>query len=541
MRRKKKYFAVAVTMLASASFLAACSNSSTSSKNQVLHWSVSSELETMDPALSVDSTSGVMLRNAYEGLYEYNSKGKVNPVLAQKTTVSKDGLTYTFKLRKDARWSNGDKVTAKDFVYAWKRAADPKTGSSNATYLASLKNGADVVAGKKDSSTLGVEAKDNYTLVAHLDHKVPYFKQLLCTYVYLPLNQKAVEKYGKKYGTAAKYTVSNGAFKMTEWTGSSSKWTFVKNKYYWGKKDVNLDKVTVLVTKSPSTAYNLYQTNKLDMVTLSSEQARSLKSNSDYVVREQARMDYLDLNKSNELLANKNVRLALGYALNRKQMVNKVLGNGSKTPYAAAPIDFSSYNGKEFAKDSFTGKSTTYNKKLAQKYWKKGLEELGKSGQNVSLALLGDDDDTTKALTEYIQSALQSTLPNLKVNVTNMPKTQRIARMKSGNFDVVYTSWGAAYADPNTYLSLFTSSSAYNFGKWDNSEYDALVNKANTTDASNPSKRWNDMVKAEKLLLDDGAVLPTLQPANATMLKSKVKGLEYTPVVGYNWKHASIK
>lgn len=507
---------------------------------KTLNWSVQSDLETLDPQQCVDSTSGQMLNNVCEGLYRHGTN-RLEKALAKSSKVSKDGLTWTFKLRKDGRWSNGDKVTANDFVYAFQRAVNPKTNNSNANLFGPIKNAGDIQKGNKKPNELGVSAPDNYTFVVHLSAKVPYFKSLLAGYPFAPVNQNAVEKYGEKYGTAAKYTVSNGPFVMKTWTGSQQRWNLEKNSHYWDRKHVMLDKVHVMVVKEASTGYNLYQTNKLDMVTLSNQQARNLKNNPEFVTREQGRMDYLSINVNNEYLKNRNVRLALGYALNRKDMVNKVLGNGSKTPLSGVPQDFMTFKGKDFAKASHTKNATTYDKKKAQKLWNKGLKELGKSGQKVELTLLGDDDDTTKALNEYIQSAWQTTLKNLTVNVQCMPKTQRIARMMKHDFDVVYTSWGADFNDASTYLNLQARGSNYNFGQWDNDEYNKLFEASATTDAGDNQKRWNDMVKAEKLLLNDGGILPTLQPANATMLKKRVKGLVYNPVGGYNWKGVYLK
>lgn len=155
---------------------------------KTLNWSVQSDLETLDPQQCVDSTSGQMLNNVCEGLYRHGTN-RLEKALAKSSKVSKDGLTWTFKLRKDGRWSNGDKVTANDFVYAFQRAVNPKTNDSNANLFGSIKNAGDIQKGEKKPNELGVSAPDNYTFVVHLSAKVPYFKSLLAGYPFAPTGQ----------------------------------------------------------------------------------------------------------------------------------------------------------------------------------------------------------------------------------------------------------------------------------------------------------------------------------------------------------------
>ena len=164
----------------SATFLVACGQkSSSSSSQQVLNWDETAELPTMDLSTATDVVSFDTLNNTMEGLYRLGKDSKLEPGLATKTEVSKDGLTYTFTLRKDSKWSNGDKVTAKDFVYSWQRTVDPKTASQYAYLFSGIKNADDIMNGKADVSTLGVKADGDYKLVVTLDKKIPYFKLLM--------------------------------------------------------------------------------------------------------------------------------------------------------------------------------------------------------------------------------------------------------------------------------------------------------------------------------------------------------------------------
>ena len=172
-----------------------------------------------------------MINNAMEGLFRIKNN-HAEPGLATKTKVSKDGLTYTMTLRKNAKWSNGDPVTAHDFVYAWHRAVDPKNAAPGSYLYSGIKNADAIIAGKMAPDTLGVKANGDYELVVQLEQQTPYFKLLMGDIRFFPQDQKAVEKYGSKYGASAKTTVFNGPFLLEGWTGSNLNWKFVKNKNY---------------------------------------------------------------------------------------------------------------------------------------------------------------------------------------------------------------------------------------------------------------------------------------------------------------------
>ena len=285
-----------------------------------------SEVQTLDQNKMVDTASGEQAGNIFEGLNRVDNKGKVKPGVATTSTTSKDGLTWTFKLRKNAKWSNGDSVTAQDFVYSLRRMMDPKTQSQQQNNYQAVENAKEVVTGKKDPSSLGVEAKDKHTLVVHLTHPVPYFKTLTAS-SWNPVSEKAVQKYGSKYGTASKYMLYNGPFVSDGWTGTNLSWKLKKNNYYWDKKDVKLNTVNYTVIKTPSTDYNLYQGGKLDGAFLDTQASKQLKHQAGYRVFKLDRTEYLTYNVSkNKDMANVNLRRAFSMALNRKELASTIGG-----------------------------------------------------------------------------------------------------------------------------------------------------------------------------------------------------------------------
>lgn len=534
----KKILSVALVST-SMLLLAACSsgaNSKTASK-QVINWSEKSELPTMDISLATDEISMDMLNNTNEGLVRLGKNNKIESGIAQKITESKDGLHYTFDLRKNAKWSNGDPVTAKDFVYSWQRTNNPKTGSQYAYLFSGVKNADAIQAGKKKASTLGVKADGNYKLKVTLEKPISYFKLLLGFPSYLPQNQKVVEKYGSKYGTAAKYQVYNGPFKMTGWTGSNLKWSLVKNTNYWDKKNVKLAKINDQVIKDTQTGLNQFQSGQVDVTALSGTQVKNLKSNKSLVVRKQARNAYVEYNISkNKALKSLKVRQALSYAIDRNQLTKNVLADGSSVPkgFVTDKLASNPKTGEDFATEAYTKNGVSYNLDQAKTLWKDGLKESGKT--SLTLTLLTDDSDSDKKTAEYLQSALQK-LPGLKINIETVPYKTRLSRSVKGDFDLVITLWGADFSDPISDIGLMTSKNTFNNGKWSNKEFDSLIDKANNADSNDPTARWNDMVAAEKILMNDQGVAPLYNVVVAQMVNTKIKGLVYnTAGVPYNFK-----
>ncbi|MEE0189977.1 MAG: peptide ABC transporter substrate-binding protein [Lactobacillus delbrueckii] len=538
-----KTFSVGATVLASAALLAACgSNSSkeSSSSKKTLNWTDSAEIPTMDLSKATDAASFNQISNTMEGLYRLGKNSKLEKALATSEKVSKDGKTYTYTLRK-SKWSDGSELTAKDFVYSWRRTVDPKTASQYSYLFSGIKNADAIVAGKKKPETLGIKAVGKYKLVITLERRIAYFDKLMGFVVFFPQSEKAVTKYGSKYGTASKYMLYNGPFKQTGWTGSNLSWKMVKNPYYWDKKNVKLDTITWSVQKTPSTSYNLYQSNKLDYTGLDASQTKQLKNQKGYVTLNQGATFYLQFNiAKNKYLANTNIRKALSLAVDRKGLTSS-LGGNSVPANTLTPTQLTDVNGEDYTKrisksaESFYPAST--NKKEAVKYLNRGLKELGVS--KFSFKILSDDTDSGKKTTEFLQSTFESTFGNkVSVSVQNLPFKTRLSRSTSGNFDVVVSGWSADFADPISFLDLFTSTNPENNGKWKNTSYDKLIADSKTT--ASTSKRWDDLTKAEDILLNNVGVAPLYYSTSAALIRPTVKDV-YQNRGTWNFKDTYIK
>lgn len=521
----KKLLVVSSTLLVATLTLSACGNSNSKQSTnkpaakQVLNWSLSSELATLDSALVPEMGSADMINNAMEGLFRIKNNHP-EPGLATNTKVSKDGLTYTMTLRKNAKWSNGDPVTAHDFVYAWRRAVDPKNTAPGSYLYSGIKNADAIIAGKMAPDTLGVKANGDHELVVELEQQIPYFKLLVGDVRFFPQDQKAVEKYGAKFGLSADTTVYNGPFVLKGWTGSNLNWKLVKNQNYWDKKHVKMETINFKVNKSTTTSYNLYQANKVDFTTLSAEQSKQLSKTPGYRPLHQARTTYIEYNLRKKEFHNKKVRQALSYAIDRKYLAKNVAGGGAVPLTNFVPKGLAKLKGKDFADLATTKVGVTYNKRLAQKLLKEGLKELGED--HFEFTLLGRDDETAKKETEFIQSQIEQTLPQVKVVTRNIPGKVIITQASKGDFDAQLTGWLADFADPINFLDVETKANFTNMGDYDSAEYNELVLAAKTTDALNETKRFEDMVKAAKLLNEDQPVVPLLQDGIPEMLRPTV-------------------
>ncbi len=538
--RVKSAVKLGAVALASTFVLAACgTKSSDSSKKQSVNFMVASEIPTMDTSKVTDTIGLTQLANTEEGLYRLGKNSSVHNALATSTKVSKDKKTYTFTLRKNAKWSNGDPVTAKDFVYSWQRTVNPKTASEYAYLFSGIKNADKISSGKVNYKQLGVKADGKYKLTVTLDRPVPYFKLLMGFALFFPQNQKAVEKYGSKYGTASNKLVYNGPYKSVGWTGTNLKWKLVKNDKYWNKKNIKMDTINYQVVKDPATALNLYNSKKLDVTTITGSQVAQYKNNKAYKLRKEASTFYLQLNEKRSYFQNKKVRQAISMAIDRDQLTGKVLADGSQKPlgYVSTGLAENPKTGQDFAKEAQVKSAVTQNLTQAKKLLKEGLKEEGIS--KLEFTLMADDTSSGKTTNEFLQSQIEKLGSNVKVNVQNIPFKTRLANSTKGNFDAVITGWGADFSDPISFLQLFVTGNSNNNGKWSNKEYDKLIKASNTTDAKNEEKRWDDLVKAEKILMQEQGIVPLYQQAASQLWNTKLKGEVYNSA-GINFDYSGL-
>ena len=497
----------------------------------------------MDSTVVDDAMSFNAITAITDGLTTVDVKGNTIPGIAKSWDVSNNGLTYTFHLR-DAKWANGDKVTAQDFVYSWHRIIK---NAGNYAYMlgsegASIKNADSLInlgtaATDEQLNTLGIKATDDKTVVVDLEKNVPYFVGLMSFPCYFPQNQKFVEKCGKNYATKPEYILGNGAYKMTKWI-KGNKATFTKNDKYYDAKSVKTKNIEMYLVQDPKTAAQNFDNGKVDYAIINSTLVDKYKGKDTFKTIREGYLAYLICNFKADTTANKNLRHALSYAINRKDLCDNILKDGSQPATGFVPAQLcKSPSGKDFREES--GKYVDYDVKKAQEYLDVAKKELGTDTITVDL-LYGTDESPMDTFAEYLQGSFTK-LKGLKVNMVATVKKDRIYnREASGNFQIACTRWAPDYADPTTFLNVLASSNSNNYGKWENAQYNSLLKQAqNETDVN---KRWNELLEAEKVMMDDMPNIPVVQTGTAALQAKNVKGLVHNTVsTPYVFKYVTLK
>ncbi|MBR0137050.1 MAG: peptide ABC transporter substrate-binding protein [Erysipelotrichaceae bacterium] len=492
----------------------------------------------MDHHIATDGTSFIAATMCISGLMELDENGNPLPDMAESYDLSDDGLTYTFHLR-DAVWSNGDPVTANDFVYGWNRLVDPDTASDYSWML-------------ETASVESYEATDDKTFVVKLSTPSGFFVALTAFPSFFPMNQKFVEEKGDQYSLSVNDLLYNGPYTMTSWTSGYS-FEFELNPNYWNAekyKNEYAEKVVFREITDTQTALMEYESGNLDNVSLSGEQVDANKDVDGFVNRLAGYMYYLSVNMGNNVhdrsgaadLANANVRQAMLYAIDREDIA-RVLNDGSVAAGGIIPIGLASNpsNGKDFRDDA--GQVVAYDPDLAKDYYAKAVAELG---HDVTFELLygTDEGDSVIKAAERIQFYLEQA--GFTVNLNGKPKKERLDLAGNTNdhdYDVMLTRWGPDSGDPQTYMDLFVSTnSSNNDGGYNSAEYDGLVADAERgAGATDADVRWKDFLDAEvQLVKTDAAVIPVFQAGGAMIISPSISGIEFHSAAVDSYRHIVV-
>lgn len=481
----------------------------------------SNEIRTLVQWAASDNNSFIILNNVSEGLYRLNANHEPESALAASYKVSEDKLTYTFTLRDNLKWSNGTALTAKDFVYAWlKQMSADATNGYSFIMTDYIVNGAEYNAGKAKAEDVGVKALDDKTFEVKIKQPTPYFIRLTVLPMFFPLNQAYVESKGDQYGLKAENMIYCGPYTLTSYDPAAGS-TLKKNDSYWDAANVKVSNVNFKIIKDQATALNAYKAGELSRVTLSSADVASMKSSPEFSSTSEFRTTYLQYNLTDKALANKNIRLALSYAVDRQTLTDAVLMDGSAP--ATGLIANSMYGDGSKSFRELNGNISSFDAAKAKAYWDQGVKELGSAP---SLTLLIADDSLTKTIATYVQDQFKKNL-NIDVTIDSKTTKARNQLMDDNNYQMAITAWGADYDDAMTYLDLWTNGTPYR-GNYKNDSYNALISdaKKQTDDA----KRLQDLLTAEKTLVaDDAVVAPLYYRGSAYLTKSNVHDLVTHP------------
>ncbi|XUD11110.1 pheromone-binding protein [Enterococcus sp. AZ170] len=502
------------------------SEAGTIAKNQKIEISSPTPLSTLDTTQTMDKNTFTIVQHLFEGLYRFDDDSTPIPGLAEKVAVSEDGLTYKFTLKDDIKWSNGEPITAQDFLYSWKKLVTPATIGPNAYLLDNVKNSKAIRNGEKPIDEIGLAAPSDQEFEVTLEQAQPSFLVVASIGWLAPQNQAYVEKQGKEYATDSDHLIYSGPFILTDWDASSDTWTLKKNPEYYDADTVKLEEVKVNTIKEENTGINLYQSNELDLVRISGQYVQQYSDDAGYVTHSDVANHYLDFNKkAGTAPANIHLRKAIAQAIDKDALTKSVLNDGSKPLNGLIPSNL--YKNPETSEDfrKFSGDHLTYDVKKAQAEWEKAQAELG---DKVKLSLLVSDDDNGKKISEYIQSQLQENLKGLEITINAQPKNNVLQTRKDKEYELSLSGWIAGSSDLDSYFNLYAGSSAYNYGSYKNDTYDKFITDARTINANTPNKQFDDYKEAEDILLDqDAAQVPLYQSASNYLINPAIKGISY--------------
>jgi oligopeptide transport system substrate-binding protein len=541
---QKLSLGLAALLMCSPAFGAGLSQTERRQKGEV-YMNMGDEPPSMDPTKQADTLSGMWLGHIYEGLMTPDKTGKnYIPGAAESMQVSADGKTYTFKIRKNAKWHDGKPVKAQDFEFAFRRLVDPKFASeySFIAVTAQIAGADEIIKGKKPITELGARALNDSTFEVKLNNAVSFFPSLMAFSVFFPVRKDIVEKFGEKFAANADSIIGNGPFKLTSWVHEASM-RIEKAPTYWNAADVKLNAIEApVLLKDPGASYSQFATGGLDMVGLDRDRLKIAQKDKLAIKNYQdGGVFWLDMNqRKGKLFSNVTIRQALRFALNRNELVNKVLAvPGTKPAYGIVP-DYmpGSKTGSSFRKESgMTWKDgdTASAKKFIQEYL-----QATKQTKVPPFTILGDDGTNGKMQAEYLQSYLKNIF-NTEIKIDLVPFKTRLQRMRDGDFDIVWAGWGPDYLDSMTFMDLFMSNNENNHGEFKDAKFDAMIKQAQVE--SDAAKRIKILLDAEKyLILEQAAVIPYFQRGRAYVSANGLQGFLRSQVGSDpNFRYASWK
>lgn len=508
-------------------FITLFSCGSSTPTGKVLNYRLPEEGKSLDPQLLTDHTGCNIHQLLSEGLTKLDMETKQpKPGLAEKYEVSSDGLTWTFHLRDNLKWSNGDKLTANDFKYAWLRALDPKTASEYAFILFPIKNAEKFNDGKCSKDEVGINVLDDKTLEVKLENVTPYFPSLTAFVTYLPANEKFVEEKGEKYALEPEDILSSGPFILKKWTHNSEMY-LEKNPNYYAKDKISLDGIKIKFIMDNAAALNAFKNDEIDFTNISSEQYDEFKDDKRLKVLPQAQMYFLMYNFQNKVLTNLKIRKAFDLALN-KDDINKSAFNSLNTViYNFTPhkVGMPGNNTNDFGSE-VGDIIEKYNADKAKELFKEGMKELGLT-EFPKLSIIVNDMDNNKKVAENIQEQLRTNL-GIEFDIQVMTYKERLSRQTSGDFDIALTRWGADYQDAMTFLDLFMTKNGNNNGKYSNPEYDKYVQLAKSE--PDKAKRFEYLKKVEEIIANDVPITVLYQVNKYYVVNDRISNYAFSPV-----------
>ncbi|MDY3766225.1 MAG: peptide ABC transporter substrate-binding protein [Lachnospiraceae bacterium] len=488
---------------------------------KVLKYAITAEPETLDPGLNNYMASSSVIQNLFMGLYQVGPDGSLINGCADSYTLSEDGLTYTFTLKEDLKWSDGSALTAGDFEYAWKRALAPETASPGAWYLFYVKNGEAYNSGEAEADEVGVKALDDKTLEVTLENPTAYFLDLTAVTVFFPVKKDIVEAETPWTKSGDTY-VCNGAFKIQEINPQES-YILAKNENYEYVDDVHLDEVDLILIESAEAALSAFNAGEIDMTDNVSTQAATQYAGAEELQTfDLIGTAYYDFNCSKEALSDPRVRKALSISLDRETLLNAVDPSKPKAAYAFVPYGIPYGDTNEQYRD-VVGDLITEDVEEAKAL----LAEAGyPNGEGFpTLTFITQNNQLRKDIAQVMQAMWKQ---NLGINVEIVTYESKVYwdEQTAGNFDICYDGWTGDYPDPSTNLECFIAARNYDQCRWSGEladQYNDLMMENRSL--KDNAQRAENFATGEKILMDEMPIIPLSYRNSQLLVSTKVTGV----------------
>lgn len=462
-----------------------------------------------------------------ECLYRDDENDVPQPAGAETVDISDDKLVYTFHLREDATWSNGDPVVATDYEFAWQQALNPEVASDYAYMLYFIHNAEPYFNGEVEWSEVGVKVIDDYTLEVTLDNPLPYATDLFAFPTLAPINQKFYEEVGAdKYATDAEYFCCNGMYELTEWS-HNSQIVFQKREDYWNADAVGPDEIVYKIITDSQAGLNSYLSREIDYTDLDSgEVVQQAEAAGFEVGVKPARSSYyLIVNTEDEFMSNQNLRLALAYSIDKQALVDTVYQNDNQPMTSFTPPAIMGANDSSFQEALVAERGEMYpgsgDLEKAQEYLQAALEELGCTVDELNLSIDCADDSLRRNCATFLQEQWRQNLGIENITVNSMQTKQVAANRLSGDYCMSLGGWSPDYNDAINFLDLWVTDGGNNDSFWSNEEYDNLI--AQATAEADEEVRQQYLFDAEEILAAEMPVIPLYwQCQNYSYNKDKI-------------------
>ncbi len=502
-------------------------------KIQVLNKDNSNEPSSLDPSLVKDNLGSNIIMDLFEGLVIDNSSGKIIPATATSWNISKNGLKYTFNLRKEAKWSDGSPVVAEDFVYSFKRFVDPKTAAEMAYIANMIKNAQKIVDGKLNADSLGVKAIDAHTLEITLEEPTPFFLSVLVGQNFVPLKKEVIEKYKSKW-TQASNLVGNGAYKLSSWK-IGDRLSLEKNPNYWDSKNTIIKNVNYVAAQDKTASLRMYQAGQLDWTYgIPPSQLQNLKKEFPSELRgaPQLATNYLSFNTEKPPFNNKNLREALSLVINRNSFTKYVSARDEKPLYDIVPYGINNYT--QYIPEWTKLSENELIAKAQQLYKEAGYSKEKPAIIKFSYATNETDRKYATALASIWEKSL-----GVKTELMSEEWKVHLSYLTSKKYQVTLQLWSADYNDAQNFIGLLESGNVQNISGYKNNKFDDLLHASSKE--TNPLKRKQMLLNASKIAMDEYPVSPLFSNKVFRLIKSYVQGVQFTsPQDNYRTKDLFI-